>query len=1490
MIDACHRDRSARHRIGARAAVIYPPLVRFACRILLCSLIVFAGRAVSAQNISFYQAQFNGGVTGCGYGPDYSGSGTGTLTLSIPPGCTIYKAWLFAGREGPVVTPLTVTLGATNYVFSSGNQVSPSYISVYGGASGVHAVDVTAAINPAINTYQLTIPAQASTSNRYEDFYLYVAYANSSLPQVTSCIFLNTADFATTINDNFALTYPVNNTHSVAMACFFGYACSSADGEYVAVNGTTLGNTYGPHSNSGSCAGPFGNFSYSNYTLTGLVGGNPDQAMNGPDALSDIKALVNNCDNSISGSFTHINLDNAVWGFFFTYSGAGITSTRRDTAVCSGSPVQLQTTASGGTPVWSPTGGLSCTSCTNPVATVTTATTYVATTAGSGCASTVIDSFRITIGASVGSTLPRSICQGSSYTFGGRTLTAAGTYLDTLVSHTGCDSIVTLTLSVTPPPTHPVSASVCQGGTYTFGGRSLTAAGTYRDTVSTASGCDSIIILTLTIRPVATGSLARSICAGGSYSFNGNILTTAGTYRDTLTAVNGCDSIITLTLSVAPVAASAISRSICSGGSYSFGGQNLIAPGVYKDTLPAVNGCDSIITLTLSVLPTSSGSISRSVCTGSSYLFGGQNLTAAGTYRDTVPAANGCDSVITLTLAVLPRAATGISRSICAGSSYSFGGQNLTAAGTYRDTLTSATGCDSVVTLTLSILPGSSSARIQAICAGRSYTFGGQNLTAAGTYRDTLTGVNGCDSIITLTLTVLPNASSVISRTICTGSSYSFGGQSLTAAGTYRDTLTAANGCDSVITLILAVQPGVSSTISRGICPGSSYSFGGQTLTSSGTYRDTLTSATGCDSVVILTLSILPGSSSARSQAICAGRSYTFGGQNLTAAGTYKDTIPAANGCDSIITLTLTILAASSSAISQGICVGSSYSFDGQNLTTAGTYRDTLTAANGCDSIITLTLSVLPASSSAISQGICVGSSYYFGGQNLTTAGTYRDTLIAASGCDSIITLTLSVLPAVYGTTSQSICAGSSYSFGGRTLTGAGTYLDTLTSHTGCDSIVTLTLSVTPPPMYPVSGSVCQGGTYIFGGRSLTAAGTYSDTVSTASGCDSIIILTLTIRPVTTGSLARSICAGSSYSFGGQTLTTAGSYVDTVTAANGCDSIVTLTLTVWPVSLSTISQTICAGTSYTFGTQHLTASGTYVNTIPSVHGCDSTVTLLLTVLPTITGSLSATICDGSSYTFGGRALTVAGSYPDTITSSLGCDSIRTLTLSVLPPVVTAVSEGICSGGSLVIHGQTVTSAGIYTDTLSTVAGCDSIVTLTLSVLPLPQSAFAIEPSDTYVPQGNSITIDDQSKGADHLIWLVGGQMQSSVSAPVPVRDTGTFCIRQVAVTADGCRDSSEHCIYVFGHNIFMPNAFTPNGDGVNDYLEVYGDRTAMKQLSVNIFDRWGELVFFSNDLHFGWDGTYRGAAQEPGVFVYDMDIVYINGTTEHIKGSITLIR
>ncbi len=261
----------------------------------------------------------------------------------------------------------------------------------------------------------------------------------------------------------------------------------------------------------------------------------------------------------------------------------------------------------------------------------------------------------------------------------------------------------------------------------------------------------------------------------------------------------------------------------------------------------------------------------------------------------------------------------------------------------------------------------------------------------------------------------------------------------------------------------------------------------------------------------------------------------------------------------------------------------------------------------------------------------------------------------------------------------------------------SGKYILTLTEP-GCgvfkDSI---TIAVRPKPASIINQAICAGQNY----AGYTATGTYIDTLVAANGCDSVRTINLTVKPRQFASVSLSICQGQT--FLGHSTT--GTYVDTLVASNGCDSILTINLTVKPRSFSTISQTICQGQTY-LGHG---VSGTYIDTLVAANGCDSLRTLNLTVKPKSVSTVNQSICQGQSF----AGYNVTGKYVDTLIAANGCDSIRTINLIVNSKTFSTINQVICPGQSFAGY----TTTGTYVDTLINSHGCDSIRTINLTLNP-----------------------------------------------------------------------------------------------------------------------------------------------------------------------------
>ena len=236
----------------------------------------------------------------------------------------------------------------------------------------------------------------------------------------------------------------------------------------------------------------------------------------------------------------------------------------------------------------------------------------------------------------------------------------------------------------------------------------------------------------------------------------------------------------------------------------------------------------------------------------------------------------------------------------------------------------------------------------------------------------------------------------------------------------------------------------------------------------------------------------------------------------------------------------------------------------------------------------------------------------------IDSAGTYCRTFAIDTNCDSVVCLLLKESPYIYIDYSASICQGSSYTDDYFTnLTKIGTYCDTLQHINGCDSVICLTLSYFPSiPITDYSAGICQDSVYTDDNfTNLTKSGKYYDTLQSANGCrDSIVCLTLICYPKINSYYSASFCIGSTYTDDNFTdLTKAGKYYDTIQSINGCYSIMELSLTVDSTYFTQITDSISTGNSYNFAGKQLTESGTYYDTLQTIHGCDSIIELTLKV-------------------------------------------------------------------------------------------------------------------------------------------------------------------------------------------------------------------------------------------------------------------------------------
>ena len=948
--------------------------------------------------------------------------------------------------------------------------------------------------------------------------------------------------------------------------------------------------------------------------------------------------------------------------------------------------------------------------------------------------------------------------------------------------------------------------AICQGDSITVGAKSYKTAGVYHDTLTTTTGCDSIINLTLTVNPLPNAQIAgnNTICTGssttltasggGTYSWSTNATTAtinvnaAGNYIVTITDGNGCKNTVSKTINVNPLPTVNITgaTSFCQGG---------------RTTLRASGG------LTYRW----SNNQTTDVIT----------VTTAATYTVTATDANNCSASTSriVTVNPLPSPAISGNNSACEGSNIT-----LIASGGTNYVWSNGATTPSV------------------------------SVNQTGNYFVTVTDANGClgSTNKNITINPLPNSEITGSSSICTGSSTiltASGGSTylwstgettasitISQANTYTVTVTSAQGCtktaSKVVTVNNTLQPNI--TGKNAFCAGDStvlttsggtnYAWSNGATTSSitirqtGTYSVTVTNANGCNgtSSIIVTSNPLPRPLISGSNSICEGSSTV-----LTASG------------------------------------GTSYRWlDGQttpsvSVNQLGNYIVTVTDVNGCSASTNkvVTLNPLPT---AIISGVlafCAGSSTTLtasGGLtylwstgatsatiNPNQAGVYTVTVTDGNGCQNSTskTLTINPLPTVSISGNLSFCQGGQTTLrasGGVTyrwsnnqttdvitVTTAATYTVTVTDVNNCSASTSriVTVNSLPSPTINGNNSACEGSnitltassgtSYLWSNGSTTPSvsvnqtGNYFVTVTDANGCSASTNKNITINPLPNAEItgSSSICTGSS---------------TTLTATGGGTYL-------WSTGATTASITISQANTFTV-------------TVTSAQGCTKTVTKIVTIgntlQPNITGNTAfcpgdstvLTTSGGTNYVWSNGSTTPsitvrqAGTYTVTVTNATGCNGSTSIGVTLKPrPIANITPNGptnICSdkfvrltasGGISYFWSTTETTptifvnrSGNYFVTVTNTEGCQSMASQSVNVSQKPTAKFIAN------IVGGRVTLTNQTTNGSYYLWKFGVGRDSSVETN-PVYNynaNGMYCIRLIAFSADGCLDTAVQCVTI----------------------------------------------------------------------------------------------
>lgn len=541
---------------------------------------------------------------------------------------------------------------------------------------------------------------------------------------------------------------------------------------------------------------------------------------------------------------------------------------------------------------------------------------------------------------------------------------------------------------------------------------------------------------------------------------------------------------------------------------------------------------------------------------------------------------------------------------ICDNDSLVVGNNTYYITGIYTDTMTTGQGCDSIVVTDLTVAPSYNIAVSATVCAGTDYTFPDgsvQTITAQTIQTSTLQSVNLCDSIIVTTVDI------DVPTIVCPGNQ-------------------GVNASPGVCTFTVGSVPPVSITNNCGATTLTWSMTGATTGSGSGNFGSAVLNV-GVTTVTYYATDAYGNSGSCSfpveiydvqpPTAVCQNiTAYLDASGNASITGMDLDG-GSTDNCSGLVfsasttdftcadigannvTLTVTDQGANTASCTAVVTVADTVS---PEITCPA--NETFNASSG---VCTYWLGSMPPSgvadncSSVDLTWSMVGATTGSGTGNFESLSlntgvntvTYNATDIYGNvgSCSFTVEIIDIQPPTITNPGDMTVCAGDTVTFATPTgsdncsqtvtqtdVTGlssgmvfpVGTTTLEFTSTDGSGNTAVSTFNVTVNPTYneTTSATICDGESYTFGAQTLTAAGTYTEVYSTVNGCDSTIVLTLNVNPVYNETATATICDGESYTFGAQTLTTAGTYTEVFQSGSGCDSTVMLTLVVNTVDAS----------------------------------------------------------------------------------------------------------------------------------------------------------------------------------------------------------------------------------------------------------------------------------------------------------------------------------
>ena len=653
---------------------------------------------------------------------------------------------------------------------------------------------------------------------------------------------------------------------------------------------------------------------------------------------------------------------------------------------------------------------------------------------------------------------------------------------------------------------------------------------------------------------------------------------------------------------------------------------------------------------------------------------------------------------------VKPSYSDTIRDTICAGASFIHNDSVYTVQGRYYQYFESYDHCDSIEVIEVTVNDTLRDTIHPIICTGVTFDtnghlgcvpVSGQNYAPywiTGVYtqylRDTATG---CFHNLVIDLTVSDTIRDTVWHTICPSGHFTINGETYRDTGTFRQHLRTAGGCDSILAVIIDRSDTLRETIYRNMCFGSYFILNGETFNDTGTFKQHLNNVDGCDSILTLVLTYADTLRDTIHPIICAGDTFDHNGEKYFRTGLYNQYWLSLMGCDSLIYIDLTVRDTIFGHVYDTICAGASVTYNGETFTLPGDYHQILQATVHCDSFLTIHLHVNDTLRDTIIQTVCAGQTITVNDSVYWIQGEYKQWLRdAGTDCFHNYVIYLNVNDTLRDTIEPWICAGQVFRWNRVPYSVAGWYRQDFRTPEGCDSILHIHLIVGDTLRDTVYYSVCSGHTVTVNDQVFDSTGWYRQNLKNFDDCDSILHIHVTIEDTLRGHVYDTICYGDTYTFNGSTYYIPGIYPYVTTNREGCDSIAYLHLHVNDTIITHVYDTICRDGQYYFLDSVYDQTGDYEHLLYRTTGCDSTVVLHLFERDSIQSTIYDTICNNRTYNWDGRVLNQTGRYPKRLTSYTGCDSVVWLRLTVLDyPVLSILDSGAyCEGGFATLKANT----------------------------------------------------------------------------------------------------------------------------------------------------------------------------------------------------------